>query len=150
MTNERGKFKRIAMHNGWHIHEGLEAVDFVIQWATAEEKGEPTATYAVKVLPRNTAEDGDEVWIEIRGDGGEPGWLYGEADLLAFELGGRFTLVDREKLRKWIEENVEKDYVTLAHQALMKVYKKPDGSMRTLMKTYHLKALAEGEMRENG
>lgn len=152
MANEKGKFKRIAMKNGWHIHdyEGDADIDYVMQWATAEEADEPTATFSVKVLPRDTAQKGEETWIEFRTTGGKPGWLYGEANFLAFEKEDKFTLVERDKLREWLEENVEKDYVTLAHQALMKVYKTLDGSMLTLMKTYHLTALAEGEMRDNG
>lgn len=150
MPNEKGKFKRIAMKNGWHITDwtGAPGIDYVMQWATAEEKEEPTAAFSVRVLPQYTAEKGEETWIELREPGGTAGWLYGQANFLAFEKEDKFTLVERVKLQKWIEENVDKEYVDLAHQALMKVYNKQDGSMLTLMKSYHLTALAEGEMRD--
>jgi hypothetical protein len=146
--NERVKFKMIALKNGWHVtdYPGDE-LDFVMQWATAEDVDEPTAAFSVKVLPQNTADKGAQTWVEIRAPGGTAGWLYGVADLLAFENGDKFTLVNREELKTWLEENVEKDYVTLAHQALMKVYKRQDGSMLTLVQSYHLTALADGEMK---
>jgi hypothetical protein len=148
--NSKGKFKRIAMKNGWTITEweGSEAVDYVMQWATAKEAEEPTAAFSVEVIDRETADNGEQVWVEIRKPEGKPGYLYGSCDFLAFEYEKKFVLVERDKLRLWIEENVEKDYVTLAHQALMKVYKKQDGAMLTLLQSYHLVALAEGELKD--
>ena len=148
--NSKERFKRVANRLGWNVTEwvGSEQADFVMMWATPEETDEPSATYSVLVVDRETAEKGEETWIEFRTTGGEAGWLYGDADMFAFEQEDRFTLVERDKLRDWLEEFVTKTYVTLAHQALMNVYKKQDGSMLTLMKSYHLKGLAMGEMRD--
>ena len=149
MSNSKRRFEQVSQKLGWNttVWAGSEQVDYVMQWATPEETDEPSATYSVLVVDRETAENGEETWIPLRDEEGQGSWLYGKADMIAFEQEDRFTLVDRDKLRQWIEDNVTKEYVTLAHQALMKVYQK-DKEMKTLVKTYHLKGLAMGEMRD--
>jgi hypothetical protein len=123
-------------------------IDFVITWGKPMVSGDVTATYSVDVKAQNTAENGEETWVEMRNTLGGPGWLYGEADLIAFDQGDRFLVVERVTLKEWIEENVERVYVTSARDALMKVYTRHGKKdMITLVKTYHLKGLAIGEMR---
>ena len=147
--DELERFKRVATKLGWHVTDwvGSDVADYVIQWATAEESDKPTAAFSVKVIGRDTAEKGEETWVPLRDVEGKGSWLYGEADMIAFEQEKKFTLVERDRLRLWLEENVTKEYVTLAHQALMKVYQK-DKEMKTLVKSYHLTGLAEGEMKD--
>lgn len=149
------RFERVASKLGWIVTkvdpetDMKQHMDFVIAWGDPKNVAGETATYSVDVKSRNTAENGEETWIEIRNIAGGPGWLYGKADMIAFEQEDRFILVERDKLRQWIEDNVEKDYVTLAHQALMKVYTRQGREdMITLVKTYHLKGLATGEMKD--
>ena len=153
------KFQNLALELGWEVVESniesdrFEHIDFVITWGTPSKHGpdDLTASSSVDVKAQNTAENGEETWIEMRNTQGGPGWLYGEADLIAFDQGDTFLVVERVTLKEWIEANVEKDYVTLAHQALMKVYtRKGKKDMITLVKTYHLKGLAIGEMKGAG
>lgn len=141
-------FFGLAMKNGWNI-EGSKEKDGPYYEMSWENYDGTRSQYQVHELPRFTAADGEEVWIQFRSEGGQRGWLYELwVDLLVFAFDDRYVVVERAKLQEWLEEHVEKDYVTLAHQALMKVYKKNDGSVWTLIKDYHLKALALGEMRE--
>ena len=149
MSTAHFKFRELALSNGWEVEETAgEAVDYKMTWGKPmiDGLGDETVNYGVIVVDRNTAEKGEEVWVAIRGEDGKGSYLYSEAHLLAFDMGDRFLVVDRNKLREWIEENVTKEYVTLAHQALMKVYKKGQ-AMSTLLKAYHLTALADGEMK---
>jgi hypothetical protein len=149
------KFQNLANELGWDVIESTidsdryEHIDFVITWGNPQNPHEPAASYSVDVKAQN--ELADCTWIEIRNTQGEAGWLYGNADLIAFDKGDKFVVVEREVLKDWIEENVAKEYVTEARDAHMKVYSRPDkNDMLTLVKTYHLIGLATGEMKGKG
>ena len=115
------KFLNLAQELGWDVVESTiesdryEHIDFVITWGKPLDTAHPAASYSVDVKAQNTAENGEETWIEIRNTQGGKGWLYGEADLIAFDQGDTFLVVERVTLKDWIEKEVEKDYVTLAH-----------------------------------
>ena len=138
-------FGDVAERKGWDVSKwsSSEEIDYVIIWGDLDQEHRPA--FSVKVLERNTAEQGEETWVSLRDDNGHGSYLYGTTDLLAFPGEKSYLVIERDKLRKWLEDNVTKDYVTLAHQALMKVYTKGK-SMSTLVKTYHLKGLSTGEM----
>ena len=145
-------FMKTATDLGWDVvpstleDDRNKHIDFVIVWG--DPKGGEAPAYSVDVKARNTANKGEEVWIEIRNTLGGPGYLYSNVDMIAFDVGDRFILVDRDILRVWIEENVEREYVKSARDALMKVYTRVGKKdMITLVKTYHLKGLAMGEMK---
>jgi hypothetical protein len=151
------KFRNLAQELGWDVVESnleddrWKHIDFVITWGDPYNEDHPAASYSVDVKAQNTAENGEETWIEIRNTLGGPGWLYGEADLIAFDQGDRFLVVEREKLKDWIEKNVAREYVDRATLALMKVYTRVGKKdMITLVKTFHLKGLAIGEMKGDG
>ena len=140
-------FEAVAIKMGWQVNKWLGSgeVDYILTWGDPSQEDRPS--YSVKVLSRDTAEVGEETWIVLRGEDGKGTYLWDvEIDMLAFESTDRFIVVEREGLQKWIIDNVEKDYVTLAHQALMKVYQRGK-SMKTLVKTYHLQGLAMGQMK---
>ena len=140
-------FEQVAKDLGWQVNKwkGSGTVDYVITWGDPGKEDRPS--FSVKVLARDTAEQGEETWVVLRGDDGKGTYLWDETiNLLAFESTDKFILVERQELQEWIVEHVEKDYVTLAHQALMKVYQKGK-SMKTLVKTFHLIGLAKGQMK---
>lgn len=94
--------KKSSRHDDIHLH-----IDF---WVDGE---------GVDVKGNNLM---DEIWIELKNVRGEPGWLFGEAKYIAFdipELGG-FVQVEREELKEYCKDNV--DYKTLVPKA--KAYKK--------------------------
>ena len=151
------KFRNLALELGWEVVESTlesdryEHIDFVITWGDPMNEDHPAASYSVDVKAQNTAEKGEETWVEIRNTEGGPGWLYGEADLIAFDQGDTFLVVERVTLKDWIEANVEKVYVDRATQAFMKIYTRQDKKdMITLVKTFHLKGLSIGEMKGAG
>jgi hypothetical protein len=49
------------------------------------------------------------VWVEFKNGEGDPGWLYGGADWIAFEQEGCWLICDREELRKYAESVVDFD-----------------------------------------
>lgn len=51
-------------------------------------------------------------WVEIQGTSGYPGWLYGEADYIAFELDKYWVIVERLALVKYIESNTMDKFST--------------------------------------
>ena len=149
------KFRNLALELGWDVVEStidsdrFEHIDFVITWGDPMNEDHPTASYSVDVKAENTYADG--TWVEMRNTQGAAGWLYGNANLIAFDQGDKFCVVEREVLKEWIEKNVEREYVTNPQDALMKVYtREGKKDMITLVQTYHLTALAIGEMKAKG
>lgn len=45
-------------------------------------------------------------WVEITNVNGDTGWLYGDSDLIAFEVEDYFVLVGTLKLRKFLERKM--------------------------------------------
>lgn len=67
----------------------------------------------------------DEIWVEILNVRGNKGWMYGDADYIAFEmveLGG-FIMVKTSELREYVEQNIEKTF-TNKHGAYKKLYRR--------------------------
>jgi hypothetical protein len=51
-------------------------------------------------------------WIEIKNVFGHHGWLYGDADLFAFETNKYWIVVEKYKLQEWIAKNISKQMVS--------------------------------------
>ena len=54
----------------------------------------------------NNAQD-DWIWIEFQNVRGNTGWLYGEADYIAFETQDNFVIVKKDSLVKYVEGAVD-------------------------------------------
>jgi hypothetical protein len=137
------RFKELAEKNGWTWRDATDAedmhqhIDCYIEMDGAE--------FAVDVKAMGTPHKYSmgKVWVELRNVQGKAGWVYGDANFIAFERENGFLLVDRDKLREWLEENVEKEYVNDRRKALMKVYTRNGRKdMVTLVNDYHLIGLA--------
>lgn len=61
-------------------------------------------------------------FIEIKNVNGDNGWLYGDADYFVFETFKYFIIVSKEKLQKFISENIIKTYVTTPDKSLYCLY----------------------------
>ena len=72
----------------------------------------------------------DEIWCEFKNVAGNPGWMYGGAAIIAFDMPeeGGFSIVDRVELRDFCEENVEDVFVDRKQDAYMKKYSRKDRS----------------------
>ena len=70
----------------------------------------------------------DEIWVEFMNVRGNDGWLYGKADIIAFDIPeeGGFSVVDREDLKVFCELNVEDSFVTSKADAVLKKYRRRD------------------------
>ena len=79
---------------------------------------------AMKKTSRSASSAQDQyVWIEFKNVQGNKGWLYGKADIIAFELENTFALVNRERLADWCEKNVDMTKtVKSPAEAIKKVY----------------------------
>jgi len=63
---------------------------------------------ARKKASRSDSEAQDEwIWIEFQNVRGNAGWLYGEADYIAFETQDDFTIVNRKSLVDYVEGVVD-------------------------------------------
>ena len=70
----------------------------------------------------------DEIWVEMMNVRGDAGWVYGESKIIAFDMPeeGGFSIVDREELMVFCEENVEDIIVHNKADADLKKYRRKD------------------------
>lgn len=67
--------------------------------------------------------DSKYTWIELKNVRGDKGWLYGDADKIAFQMSDCFVLVDRLDLVKFCEDNIDTSCVVdSAKSAIYKIY----------------------------
>ena len=70
----------------------------------------------------------DEIWVEFKNVRGNPGWLYGGATIIAFDMPeeGGFSIVDRQELAFFCEKHVSDEFVTNKKDAYLKRYTRKD------------------------
>ena len=72
----------------------------------------------------NNAQD-DWIWIEFQNVRGNTGWLYGEADYIAFETQDNFVIVKKDSLIKYVEGAVDMGKsVKYSSEAKYKTYRR--------------------------
>ena len=73
-------------------------------------KENETYSFDVKSMKKSNRKDSkvdDQIhWIELQNVRGNPGWIYGKADFIAFELMNSWLIVNREKIIDWIDKKV--------------------------------------------
>ena len=73
----------------------------------------------------NSQAQDDWIWIEFQNVRGNAGWLYGEADRIAFETQDNFIIVDRSSLIDYVENAVDMGKsVKYSSQARYKTYRR--------------------------
>lgn len=86
----------------------------------------------------------DEIWCEFKNVQGNPGWMYGGASIIAFDMPeeGGFAIVDREELAFFCEKHVSDEVVTDKRHAYLKRYTRKDRQdVITILKLHDLKGL---------
>lgn len=86
----------------------------------------------------------DEIWCEFKNVNGNPGWMYGGATIIAFDMPeeGGFAIVDREELAFFCEKHVSDEVVTDKRYAYLKKYTRKDREdVITILKLHDLKNL---------
>jgi len=112
-------FKNIIVSNGfkWKKSNTYENKNLHFDCRIKDEKG---VIYKVEVKAQKKINSTDEftspndIWLELTGIEGYKGWIYGEADLLSFDIANNeFILVKREDIVKFIEKKIlENGYKT--------------------------------------
>lgn len=76
-----------------------------------------------------------EIWCEFQNVAGDPGWMYGKAKIIAFDMPeeGGFLIVDRIDLADYCEKNVEDVFVKSSSEAYKKKYQR-EGRMDIITK----------------
>ena len=85
-----------------NIHKHID------KYITQESKTWSVDIKARKKTSRSDSDAQDEwIWIEFQNVRGNLGWLYGEADNIAFETQDSFVIVDRKSLIDYVENAVD-------------------------------------------
>lgn len=122
-----GRFALLAQKQGWTVAEASKTGNIEDHYDYEISKDGSQFRVDVKSKKRvsrkaDVAQD-DLVWIEFRTVRGTKGWLFGNADLIAFENQSGFKIVERKALvgviNKLVRINVKVDK---PEDALYKVY----------------------------
>jgi len=116
------------MREHWDLMVGKEKID----------------VKALRKLNRSDEQTNEDFhWVEIKNVNGDFGWLYGEADIFAFELNRCYVLVKREALQEFIKV-VCKDKKPMTDRELYHIYRRENRKdVMTLVKSLDLVAISE-------
>jgi len=117
------RFKRAAEKLGFEVTKASRKEDMhkhIDYWLLYTDR-----KHAVDVKGNNLP---DEIWCEFKNVRGNPGWMYGNAHIIAFDIPeeGGFAIVDRQELAFWCEKNVIDEFVTDKRHAYRKKYSRKD------------------------
>jgi len=119
-------FKRLAKEQGYDIKDATtqedmhQHFDVIISKEGAEIKVE---IKALKRLTRSAKSSlRDLMWVELKNVRGNPGWLYGNAKIIAQQFENYFLLVSRTLLKEFVEQRVSKIKVKSPKDAIYKIY----------------------------
>ena len=135
------RFVRAARHKGLlvtkssHTEDIHEHIDY---WLAMSDSGK---RWGVDVKGNNLP---DEIWVEFQNVRGNPGWLYGGATIIAFDMPeeGGFSVVDRQELAFFCEKHVRDEMVTDKRRAYLRRYSRKDrDDIISILKLHDIKSL---------
>lgn len=117
------RFKRAAEKLGFYVKKSTNREDIHMHvdfWLYLDDM-----EWGVDVKGNNLP---DEVWVEFMNVAGKDGWLYGDAEIIAFDMPeeGGFSVVSRKDLAEFCEEYVEDVIVSTKDDARLKKYRRKD------------------------
>ncbi len=120
-------FILMAVRIGWKISASSKEQNIDEHWDYLIEKEEQGFKVEVKAEKRIQRSDNgsqaDFTWVELRNVRGKVGWLFGKADLIAFEKEKTFFFVKRLDLLALVNQKVNLvAKVKSAKDALYKIY----------------------------
>jgi hypothetical protein len=123
-------FAEIARRSGWKISASSKAENIDEHWDFHIVNGEENFKVEVKSAKRVHRNDAgiqfEFTWVEIHGvRPNDTGWLFGKANLIAFEKQNSFILVKRLDLLALVNKKV--NFVAKVHdpqEALYKIYRR--------------------------
>jgi hypothetical protein len=140
-----GKIKELEFSKLFEnvIHSGKKQ-DIEEHW-DVEIDGKKFDVKGLKKISRNDTDKNEFYhFIEIRNVNGNQGWMYGKADFIAFETHDYWVIVDRLKLRDYIEGKVSKTLVKTPDESLYCCYRR-EGRLDiiTMVKTIDLMVISD-------
>ncbi len=128
--NAESRFVSLAQKNGWTIVEASKEgniedhYDYEISKDGLRFRVDVKSKKRVSRISENVQDD--LIWIEFRTVRDTKGWLFGSADLIAFENQNGFKIVERKALVRVINKHVKIHIkVDKPEDALYKVYTRP-------------------------
>jgi hypothetical protein len=121
------RFASLARKRGWAVIEASITGNIEDHYDYEISKGERHFRVDVKSKKRVSRKAGvvqdDLIWIEFRTVRDTKGWLFGDADLIAFETQTGFKIVERKTLVRVINKHVKLHVkADKPEDALYKVY----------------------------
>lgn len=124
MNASEQKFLRSCKNKNFTITHSSKHEDIYEHWDFKVN----SSTVDVKALKRINRSDSmfstDYTWVELQNVRGNTGWLFGDADYIAFEQLNHFLIVKRSDLIGFCEKNVKDQFVDSASQAIYKKYQR--------------------------
>ena len=124
------RFVEIAHRSGWKVAASTKAENIDEHWDYQIEKGEEKYKVEVKSAKRVHRDDNkiqfEYTWVEIHGvRPKDTGWLFGKADIIAFEKQNSFIFVKRLDLLAVVNKKVNLvAKVRDPKDALYKIYRR--------------------------
>jgi len=126
--------KGLLVTKSSHTEDIHEHIDY---WLAIKDGGR----WGVDVKGNNLP---DEIWCEFKNVAGNPGWMYGGATIIAFDMPeeGGFAIVNRDELAFFCEKHVSDEFVKDKKYAYLKKYTRRDRlDVITILKLHDLKKL---------
>jgi hypothetical protein len=105
-----GLFSEMAKKLGWQVAPSSQDENIDEHWDFQITNGQDSFKVEVKSSKRIHRNDNqaqpDFTWVELRNVRGEVGWLFGKADLIAFEKETSFIFIKRLDLLKVVNQKV--------------------------------------------
>jgi hypothetical protein len=119
------RFVRAARSKGMTVTKSSHTEDIhqhIDYWLAMSPEGKK---HGVDVKGNNLP---DEIWVEFKNVRGNPGWMYGGATIIAFDMPeeGGFSIVDRQELALFCEKHVSDEQVRNKKDAYLKKYTRKD------------------------
>ena len=132
---------RAAEEKGLQVTKSSRSDDMhkhVDYWLAINDEGK----WGVDVKGNNLP---DEIGVELQNVGGNPGWLKGEAAIIAFDMPeeGGFSVVSRVDLLEYVNQNVSTEVVKDKRNAYKNLYQRRD--RQDLITILHLRDIRKLE-----
>jgi len=91
------EFEKNANSKGYKIKKKFnsKAFNYVDFFLEGLENGKPKS---LKVFFKKKSKNKKFIWIEIKNNKGQPGWIFGDSDIVIFETHKSYILIDRKKI----------------------------------------------------
>lgn len=151
--NAESGFESLAQKRGWTVtqasKEGNIEDHYDYEIAQDSRRFRVDVKSKKRVARRGGSVQDEFIWVEFRTVRGTKGWLFGSADLIAFETHSGFKIVERKALVRLINKLVNHIKAEKPEDAPYKVYtRKGRPDEITLIKTSDLDTILWDEWSE--